>query len=46
MNLWDILILAGIVLIAVLGMLGARKRKKNGCGGCCEGCSRRGGCGL
>lgn len=47
MNIWDILIIALIVLVLAAAVIGIIKRKKRGCDGCgcqscnCEGCKYR-----
>ncbi|MBR6955337.1 MAG: hypothetical protein IKH77_09950 [Clostridia bacterium] len=46
MNIWDILILAGVAAAAVLAVLRLRKRGRRCCDGCCAACRSRGeGCG-
>ena len=39
MNLWDWLILAGVIALALPGVLRLIRRKKNGCAGCCACCA-------
>lgn len=36
MNVWDLLIIAAIVLVVVLAL--RSRRKGSGCPGCCSGC--------
>ncbi|MBR6347954.1 MAG: FeoB-associated Cys-rich membrane protein [Spirochaetales bacterium] len=38
MNIWDIMIIAAIAAVLVLGFVISRRRRKKGCGSCCQGC--------
>lgn len=46
MGLWDIVILAAVLLLAGLAVFAALRRRKagKGCGGGCAGCPRAGNC--
>ena len=41
MNIWDILILAGVALLVFAAVRGIRKGKAGGCGCGCEGCTQK-----
>ncbi len=40
MNVWDILILAGVTALVGFAWLILRRSGRKGCPGCCEGCAK------
>ena len=45
MNVWDVVVLAAVALVAVLAFRGVRQRMKRGCGCGCADCLYAQGCG-